>query len=101
MHQGTDATGDFERGPSAGARLNISLKLRSREAQAQAIVQVDFEGQALYGRGDSVQARFNPTSDWQTYNASFSVPAGAWKSYIVLKSETGTIDIDQVHSALH
>ncbi len=100
VHQGMDATGDFEPGPSPGATLFIKAMIRSQDSKARAVVKADFEQQALYQRGQGVENEFIPNGQWQQYETTFQVPAGAWKTYISLESRGGTVDFDQIETRL-
>jgi lysophospholipase L1-like esterase len=100
VHQGMDATGDLEPGPSLGATLHISAKIRSQDPKARAIIKADFEGQALYHRARGVETEINPNGQWQPYETVFQVPAGSWKTYISLESRGGTVDFDEIETRL-
>lgn len=99
VHQGMDATGDFLPGPSDGSQtLEVSAQVRS-QAGAELVLSADFEGQALYGRGQRVSHRLPAGAQWQQVTAQFTVPAGSWKIYLELAAAdngAGALDIDNI-----
>ena len=70
--------------------------MRSNSSSAIAEVSMDFEGQALYERGSTVSERFSVSDEWRKYSKEFVVADNSWKFYLVLKSQDGKIDFDQV-----
>ena len=97
IHQGQDATGDLLPGSAPIDQTYLfSVMMRSDSSSGIAEVSMDFEGQDLYERRDTSSILFSVTDEWVKYSAEFVVAENAWKFYLVLKSEDGKIDFDQV-----
>ncbi len=97
VHQGTEATGDFLPGPTgARQRYELTAWVRAAGDQAVAVLQADFEGQAMYGRANAVSRAFDVGPDWTPIRAIFTAPSGTWKTFITLAARDGTVDFDQV-----
>ncbi len=97
IHQGQDATGDLLPGSAPDDQTyEFSIMMRSNSSSAIAEVSMDFEGQALYGRGSTASKRFFVSDEWGKYSTEFAVADNSWKFYLVLKSQDGKIDFDQV-----
>ncbi len=97
IHQGQDATGDFIPGAApAGQIYEFSAMIRTTSASGTAEISMDFEGQNLYGRGNTQTKVFSVTNEWSEYSGEFVAPSDTWKIYFVLKSQMGQIDFDQV-----
>ncbi|GAB2525155.1 hypothetical protein GCM10008940_29780 [Microbulbifer agarilyticus] len=94
VHQGTEATGDFVPG-ATGPNQTYTVRALVR-GSGVAEISADFEGQALYNRGNEQSSTFSVDSQWREYTATFTAPAGTWKTYINLKSASGTIEFDNV-----
>ena len=98
IHQGTDATGDFQPGGTKKLQsYKITAMIKSSSKNAVAELGADFEGQALYNRKGYQSVSFKPSQQWQQFSATFTAPIGTWKTYITLKSQQGSIDFDQIH----
>ena len=97
VHQGTDATGDLAPGGTTEIqRYQLTVKIRSSSPEARAQTLADFEGQAMYNRGNGQSQSFIVTNTWQAYTATFSAPIGTWKTYVSLKAASGTVEFDDV-----
>jgi hypothetical protein len=97
VHQGTDATGDFKPGATGpGQRYAVTARVRSPDTGARAMLQADFEAQALYGRGQPQSESFTVGPEWSEIRAVFTAPEGTWKTFITLAAEAGTVDFDAV-----
>lgn len=97
VHQGTDATGDFLPGPTAsGQRYELTARVRAVGGTATARLAADFEGQAMYGRSDGRSKSFHVGPEWQPIRFVFTAPAGAWKTFVILAADAGTVDFDAV-----
>jgi lysophospholipase L1-like esterase len=99
VHQGTDATGDFEPGGTDGNQgyvVRAMIRSTNGGANASAQISADYEGQALYNRANKQSQNFSVTGQWQDYTAYFTAPNGSWKTYISLKSNQGSIEFDNV-----
>ena len=70
--------------------------MRSDSSSAIAEVSMDFEGQDLYERGNTKSTIFSVNNEWRKYSTEFAVADDSWKFYLVLKSQDGKIDFDQV-----
>ena len=96
VHQGTDATGDLLPGPANGTE-QFKLDLMMRGARnSVALIGADFEAQPMYNRENQKLAEFHVSPEWRNYEVLIEPPAGSWKSFIILKVDTGIIDIDRV-----
>ncbi|MEM1411164.1 MAG: carbohydrate binding domain-containing protein [Pseudomonadota bacterium] len=97
VHQGTEATGDFEPGATGpGQRYEVTAWVRAVNGPATARLQADFEEQALYGRANATSETFEIGPEWTEISATFTAPAGTWKTFITLASAAGTVDFDAV-----
>ncbi|MEE4173514.1 MAG: GDSL-type esterase/lipase family protein [Xanthomonadales bacterium] len=97
VHQGTEATGDFRPGPTgAGQRYEVTAWARAAGDSAVALLQADFEGQAMYGRDGAVARDFAVGPNWTRIQATFTAPPGTWKTFVTLAAREGTVDFDQV-----
>ena len=97
VHQGTEATGDFEPGATAaGQRYEVTARVRAATGSATARLGADFEEQPLYGRGNAQNQVFEIGPEWTEIQAVFTAPAGTWKTFITLGSEAGEVDFDAV-----
>ena len=97
VHQGTDASGDFQSGGLTEVQHYVlKAMIRSQDENGVALLMADFEEQALYKRANGQQEVIEVTQQWQEYEVTFSAPVGSWKTYISLKAQNGTIDFDNV-----
>jgi lysophospholipase L1-like esterase len=97
VHQGTEATGDFLPGPTAARqRYELTAWVRAVGGKAVAVLQADFEGQAMYGRENAVIRHFDAGPDWTRIQVTFTAPTGTWKTFVTLAAEQGTVDFDNV-----
>ncbi|GMG86143.1 SGNH/GDSL hydrolase family protein [Biformimicrobium ophioploci] len=97
VHQGTDATGDFQPGATSGGQAYVvRAMIRGTGTEPTAQIIADFEEQALYGRGNAQTQSFSVDGTWREYVATFTAPDGTWKTYITLKSAGGTVEFDDV-----
>ncbi|SET34050.1 GDSL-type esterase/lipase family protein [Thalassotalea agarivorans] len=97
VHQGTDATGDFERGATSGNQTYVvRAMIRAKNGNGTATISADYEGQGLYNRGDKETEVFAVEGQWKEYVATFTAPNGTWKTYISLGSNSGTVEFDNV-----
>jgi hypothetical protein len=97
VHQCVDSTGDFEPGPAErGQQYTLTAAIRSSEESGGAILGADYEGQDLYERRNPELQSFDVSGEWQDYAITLTAPADAWKVYVILKSESGTIEYDHV-----
>jgi lysophospholipase L1-like esterase len=97
VHQGTEATGDFEPGPTGpGQRYELSARVRAPGGHGTARLRADFEGQAMYGRGQAQDRRFDIGDEWTEVRAVFTAPEGTWKTFVTLAADSGTVDFDAV-----
>jgi lysophospholipase L1-like esterase len=97
IHQGQDATGDFIPGAAPEGQLyEFSAMIRTNSPSGTAEISMDFEGQNLYGRGNTQTRVFSVASEWSEYSGEFVAPSDTWKIYLVLRSQMGQIDFDQV-----
>ena len=100
VHQGVDATGDFEPGAAAdGQGYVVTAMIRAASADAVAVIAADFEGQALYQRRHRQSRELAATRDWRRHRVAFTAPAGSWKIYVVLQALAGTVAFDDVRMA--
>ncbi|MEH6549867.1 MAG: GDSL-type esterase/lipase family protein [Pseudomonadales bacterium] len=100
VHQGTDATGDFEPGPTKGKqKYTLSLMIRSNSPGAKAEIGADFEEQSLYQRKNAQSHILVANHQWREHSVVLTAPEGSWKTYVTLKSLSGDIDIDAVKMA--
>jgi lysophospholipase L1-like esterase len=96
VHQGTDATGDLLPGPANGTeQFKLDLMMRG-VGNSVALIGADFEAQPMYNREHQKLTEFHVLPEWRNYEVLIEPPAGSWKSFIILKVDTGTIDIDRV-----
>ena len=97
VHQPIDATGDSLPGGTSGNQVYyVSAMIRSTAATGVAQINADFEGQQLYNRANGVTRSFDVDSTWQRYTTTFTAPNGSWKTFVILRSATGTVDFDDV-----
>ena len=98
VHQGTDATGDFKANATSGNQGYVVRAMIRAHGSANATAQIgaDYEGQALYNRGNAQVQDIVVDSDWHEYVAYFNAPNGTWKTYVSLKSANGTVEFDNV-----
>jgi lysophospholipase L1-like esterase len=97
VHQGTDASGDFQSGGLTEVQHYVlKAMIRSQDENGVSLLMADFEEQALYKRANGQQEIIEVTQQWQEYEVTFSAPVGSWKTYISLKAQNGTIDFDNV-----
>lgn len=97
VHQCVDSTGDFKPGPAErGQQYTLTAAIRSSEESGAAILGADYEGQDLYKRRNPELQSFDVSGEWQDYAITLTAPADAWKVYVILKSESGTIEYDHV-----
>jgi hypothetical protein len=96
VHQAIDATGDALPGGTSGNQsYDVSAMIRGT-AGAVAQINADFEGQQMYQRGNGEIRSFAVTTNWQPYTASFTAPDGSWKTFLILKSRSGTVEFDHI-----
>ena len=74
----------------------LSVMMKSDSTSGIAEISIDFEGQDLYERRDTSSTLFSVTNEWREYSTEFVVAENTWKFYLVLKSQDGKIDFDQV-----
>ncbi len=97
VHQCVDATGDLEPGPTAaGQQYRLSASIRSPSADGMATLGADYEGQQMYQRTNPESESFAASSKWREVSTLLTAPEGTWKVFVVLGSESGTVDIDNV-----
>ncbi|MBN8431298.1 hypothetical protein JF535_10600 [Microbulbifer salipaludis] len=97
VHQGGDATGDFQPGATSGGQTYVvRAMVRGTGTEPTAQIIADFEEQALYGRSNAQTRSFAVDGVWREYTATFTAPDGTWKTYINLKSAGGTVEFDDV-----
>ena len=70
--------------------------IRTNSAFGTAEISLDFEGQNLYGRRNTQTQVFSVNNEWSEYSGEFVAPSDTWKIYLVLRSQMGQIDFDQV-----
>ncbi len=96
IHQGVDATGDFQPGGTAADQgYAVTAMIRAANGDAVAEIAADFEGQNLYQRGNRQTHQLAATEDWQRVRVEFTAPAGSWKLYLVLRASAGTVEFDE------
>jgi len=97
VHQPVDATGDFLPGATLGGEsYYITAKIRGKSEGAQAQIAVDFQGQQIWKRGNELTNSFLVTTNWETYTAHFTAPAGKWTLFTSLRSVSGEVEFDSV-----
>ena len=70
--------------------------IRSATGIATAQINADFEKQALYNRINGIEKSFTVDGTWKEYSTSFAAPNGTWKTFVILKAKSGTVEFDNV-----
>jgi hypothetical protein len=97
VHQPTDATGDFLPGSTVGGETYyVTAIIRGVRSRAEARISADFQGQEIWTRGSPQTTTFSVTTEWQSYTASFTAPAGKWTMFTTLKSASESVEFDSV-----
>jgi len=97
VHQGTDASGDFEPGGiSKPQNFRVKAMIRSVGEVGGAKIIADFEAQDLWQRKNPKSKTFGVNNQWQEFTAEFTAPPGTWKTYITLTSIEGEMEFDNV-----
>ena len=97
VHQGLDASGDFEPGPAKTGQLyEITAMARAYGGSSVATIAADFERQNLYQRENRKQESFDIGSSWEAVSFIFSAPVDSWKLYLVLQATEGSVEFDNV-----
>jgi len=98
VHQPTDATGDLVPGATVGGETYyITAKIRGVNDGAQAKIITDFQGQQIWTRSNPQTTSFNLTTEWKTYTASATAPAGIWTLFNTLEAASGIVEFDSVY----
>jgi len=97
VHQCVDATGDMLPGPTSDSQqYTVTATVRSNGDSGTLAIGADYEEQALYLRANPEESLFEVNDQWRDYTTTLTAPDGTWKTYLVLKSISGDIDIDNV-----
>lgn len=97
VHQPIDATGDSLPGPTTSNQAyKVTAMIRGTTPNAIAQINADFEEQALYNRTGGIEKSFTVDSSWKEYSTSFAAPDGTWKTFVILKAKSGTVEFDNV-----
>jgi hypothetical protein len=98
VHQAIDATGDvLPGGTTNNQAYYVSAMIRGSTSGAVAQINADFEAQQMYQRGNGLTHSFVVTTNWQQYTTAFTAPNGSWKTFLILKSGSETVEFDNVH----
>jgi hypothetical protein len=101
VHQAIDATGDALPGGTVDDQTYyVSAMIRGTDG-AIAQINADFEGQQMYQRGNGTLRSFTVTTNWQRYTTAVTAPDGSWKTFLILKSRSGTVEFDNVQMSDH
>jgi hypothetical protein len=97
VHQPFDATGDNLPGATTGTQAyKVTAMIRGTTSDAIAQINADFEEQVLYNRTNSLERSFTVSTAWKEYSTSFAAPVGSWKTFVILKSKSGTVEFDNI-----
>jgi hypothetical protein len=96
VHQAIDATGDTLPGGTADDQVYYVSAMVRGTPGAVAQINADFEAQQLYNRGNGIMHSFGVTAEWQRYTTTFTAPNGSWKTFLILRSASGTVEFDNV-----